>query len=372
MKKPRRRGPFLPKYVSAFEDRHGTTRYRYRRKGYEGGYFKAKIGTDEFRAEYAAFSNGQIDETVRGNRVRPGTVEDLVSRYVSVPVRLGPTLTTQHKVRSVIDWFRERYADAYLVDIDFSHIDEILDTRREKISVGSRMHGGLEAARKLRKELVRLFDFAEKARMIVPGSNPVRQAEKVKGRGTGGFYSWTEEDIAKYRRYHDLGTRARLALELLLWTGQRRGDAYLFGDGDLNDGTFQITQKKTGKELWIPLAPPLKAAIDAMPTPPEGATSFLLSELGKPYSYASFGNRMRKWCDDAGLPQCTAHGLRKANARRMAELEMNNSMLKSIGGWSNDREVGVYTAAADQVRLAGQAIARLTEWEKAFLKDAVV
>lgn len=371
----KRRGRFLPKYVSAFEDRHGRTRYRYRRTGFEGGYFKAELGTEQFREEYRAFGDGQIDPDQPKQRVKAGTVDDLFTRFVSVPARLGPTEETQKKVRAVLGWFRERYGTAYVADIEFSHIDAILELRREKVLVEKRMHGGVEAARKLRKELVRLFDFAEKSRMIMPGSNPAKHAEKVKtapGQRTKGFYSWTEEDIAKYRKCHPIGSRARLALELLLWTGQRRGDGYLFGPDDLKDGLFQIVQGKTGKELWIPLAPPLEAAIKAMPEPPEGVKAFLLSEWGKPYSYASFGNKMRDWCDDAGLPQCTAHGLRKANARRMAELEMNNSMLKSIGGWSNDREVGIYTAAADQARLAKQAIARLTEWEEQFLKDANV
>jgi hypothetical protein len=43
-----------------------------------------------------------------------------------------------------------------------------------------------------------------------------------------------------------------------------------------------------------------------------GALVFLLSEHGKPYSRKGFGNKFRQWCDEAGLPQCSAHGLRKA------------------------------------------------------------
>lgn len=161
-----------------------------------------------------------------------------------------------------------------------------------------------------------------------------------------------------------MGTNARLALELLLWTGQRRGDGYRFGPPSVKDGRFAFDQDKGGKAMVLPLAPQLLAAITAMPPLPADAEAYLLTTYGKPYTYAGFGNAFRGWCDAAGLPHCSAHGLRKANARRMAELGMNNQTLKAVGGWTNDKEVAIYTAAADQARLADLAIMALSAWER--------
>jgi integrase len=371
MKPVRKRPRFLPAYVTVFTDRHGKKRYRYRRKGYVGGYFQAQLGTDEFRQEYAAFDASKVDSAAVGNRHPLNSVADLISRYVAEPTRLGPSKVTQMKVRRILGRFQDRYAVGkagvrYVADFTFEHIDRIIAAEREKKPEGKRLVGGVEAARKLRKELVRLFAYAEKVGMRPVGSNPVKLAEPVRvtaGEKSKGHHSWTEAEIAAYRAVHHHGTSARLALELLLWTGQRRGDGYRFCPADVTDGCFVVDQDKGGKAMVLPLAPQLLAAITAMPPMPGRAKAYLLTSFGKPYSYAGFGNAMRKWCDDAGLPHCAAHGLRKANARRLAELGMNNQTLKAVGGWTNDREVAIYTAAADQARLARLAMTTMADWE---------
>jgi integrase len=91
-----------------------------------------------------------------------------------------------------------------------------------------------------------------------------------------------------------------------------------------------------------------------------GFKNFLVTEYGKPFSRAGFGNKMREWCDEAGLPKCTAHGLRKARARRLAESGESQQAIKSVGGWKPDAEVTTYTAGADQKRLPSGAISRLS------------
>ncbi len=127
---------------------------------------------------------------------------------------------------------------------------------------------------------------------------------------------------------------------------------------------MKVTQSKTGKRLGLPVAPQLLEAIVAMPPLAEGQTTFLITEWGKPFANAGFGNWFRDQCDDAGLPQCSAHGLRKAMMRRLAELHMGNQSLKSVSGHSRDEEVANYTREVDQARMAEQAIALLSNWEK--------
>jgi hypothetical protein len=79
------------------------------------------------------------------------------------------------------------------------------------------------AALRLREQLFLLFKFAVKQEWIE--TNPVEQADEVEHKGEG-FYAWTEEDIATFREAYPLGTKPRLAMELILWTGARRGDAH--------------------------------------------------------------------------------------------------------------------------------------------------
>ena len=90
---------WLPKYVSMFTDRHGKARFRYRRKGYEGGYFNEAPGTEAFRKELAAFGKAKIDTVAEAiKNTLPGSIDELVTRYISVPSRLGPTAETQGKI----------------------------------------------------------------------------------------------------------------------------------------------------------------------------------------------------------------------------------------------------------------------------------
>lgn len=292
-KRPR----FLLAYVTVFTDRHGQKPYRYRRAGYAGGYFQAELGTDEFSAEYAAFEANKVKQDSTASRWAPGTVGDLITRYVSVAEWLGPSLTTQSKVRSIVDRFRDEHGQRFVADFTFAHIDVIISRKRQKVLGGKRPEGGIEAARKLRKELVRLFDYAEKIGMRPVGSNPVRMAEKVRvpaGEKSTGYHSWTEDEIEQYRAHHKLGTNAQLAMELMLWTGQRRVDAIRIGPDDILNGRVAVRQSKGGKGLRLHIALQLQEAIAAIPAA-LGANSFLLTERRTPFTNAGFGNKMRRW-----------------------------------------------------------------------------
>lgn len=222
--------------------------------------------------------------------------------------------------------------------------------------------GGLEAARRFRKELVRFLTFSEKVGVV--SINAASQSDRVKssaGNQSSGFHTWTEQEIDKFRNQYQLGTKPRLALELLLWTGQRRSDVVCFGPKDICDGAFHIRQAKSGKSLTIKVARPIHDSVNAMRV--KHAAYFLVTKWNKPFSVSGFGNWFRKQCNMAGLPHCTAHGLRKAMIRRLADLDMSNRTLKAVSGHSNDSEVAVYTAAADQKKLADRAVMLLSDWE---------
>lgn len=84
--------------------------------------------------------------------------------------------------------------------------------------------------------------------------------------------------------------------------------------------------------------------------------AFLETHLGQPYTANGFGNAMRRWCDKAGLPHCSAHGLRKAGATIAAENGATEEQLKSIFGWRSASQVSVYTKKARQQRIADAAM----------------
>src|SRR5215813_6373955 len=115
-------------------------------------------------------------------------------------------------------------------------------------------------------------------------------------------------------------------------------------------------QQKTGCELWIPVHETL-ASIIAESSPSN--LSFLVTDQGKPYSAAGFGNWFRDQCQAAGLHGCSAHGLRKAAARRLAEAGCSTHEIAAITGHASLKEVARYTEAVDRRRLAQSAMAKV-------------
>jgi integrase len=346
----------LPANVSAFYDRHGKERFRFRKKGQKPVYLRGPYNSPEFKADLKAAKANEAPI----DRSNEGTVNDLVARYYSSATFQKAGGARQKVARGIIESFRVEFGKDMVADFTFEHIEAILLSRAQKRLEGKRMVGGPVAAQNLHKQLKRLFRHAVRLRLIA--SNPAAEAEGLAAPKTGGRHTWTEEEIARFRKRHALGTKARLALEILLWTGQRRGDAIDFGPHHIKEGKIEFVASKGKKVMRLPAAPQLLAAIRAMPS--VGIKTFLVTEYGKPFSGDGFGNWFADRCKEAEVPG-RAHGLRKAIARRAAELEATQAMLKAIGGWENDAEVTTYTKGADQARLAEGVLNRLAEWDKA-------
>jgi hypothetical protein len=79
----------------------------------------------------------------------------------------------------------------------------------------------------------------------------------------------------------------------------------------------------------------------------------------RPSSAKGFGAKFRTWCDDADLPHCTAHGLRKAGAVAAAHNGATPHQLMAIFGWRTLEEAERYTKAAEQKRIAIGAMSLL-------------
>ena len=90
----------------------------------------------------------------------------------------------------------------------------------------------------------------------------------------------------------------------------------------------------------------------------------MITSFGAPYTVAGFGNKMREWCDEAGLPHCSAHGLRKAAARRVAENGGTQQELMAVGGWANDKDAAPYVRDANKAQMAGTAVARVVAFDR--------
>ena len=185
--------------------------------------------------------------------------------------------------------------------------------------------------------------------------DPTRDVPAIRVKSDG-FHSWTDDEIAKFEAKHLVGSKPRLALALLLHSGQRRSDVVRMGRQHVREGVRQVRQVKTGAELMIPVHPELSAIIEQVQTT---NLTFLISESGKPFT-AGFSHWFRARCNEAGLLHCSAHGLRKAAARRLAEAGCTEHEIAAITGHASLREIVRYTKAADQRRLARAGMEKMS------------
>jgi len=223
------------------------------------------------------------------------------------------------------------------------HIVKLMAARAEKP----------DSANGLRKALRALVKHAVETGLRI--DDPTRDVKAIRIKSDG-YHSWTDDEISQFERYHPVGSRARLAIALLLYSGQRRSDVVRMGRQHVRDGALQVRQQKTGASLSIPVHPELAATIAASPS--EHLT-FLTTQFGQPFTAAGFGSWFREQCDAAGLSACSAHGLRKAAARRLAEAGFTEHDIASITGHASLREIVRYTKAVDQKKLAASAMQKV-------------
>jgi len=125
------------------------------------------------------------------------------------------------------------------------------------------------------------------------------------------------------------------------------------------EAALRVKQQKTGAVLTIPVHPGLQVVIEATGA---GQLTFLTTPWGKPYSARGFTQWFARMCAAGGLPpSCTFHGLRKAACGRLAEAGCSANEIAAISGHKTLNEIARYTSAADQERLARNAMARNIE-----------
>jgi integrase len=326
----------------------------YFRRGAKKVRIREPIGSPEFFAVYNNLLSSTGEPRVpRGARL--GTLRWLCEQYFKSSAFRQLDDRTQHVRRLVLEsaWAEAIQQGGTLLfgDVAYVHLSDkgVRVLRDRKLAAPESGNARVKALRQV---------FAWALVEDVPGVdlNPAREVGYLKGK-PGGFHSWTIEEVERFEARHPIGTKARLALALLLYTGRRRSDVVLLGRQHVREGWLRFTQRKNARNrpiaLELPILPALQRIIDATPT---GDLTFLINDLGRPFAAAGFGNKMRRWRDDAGLPACSAHGLRKAGAAIAAENGATVHQLMAIFGWLSLKQAELYTRAAQQKRLAKDAM----------------
>ena len=277
----------LPRYVHGYLDRHGKPRHYLRRPGQKEVPLPGMPWSPEFMEAYEAAMNSAAPVIIGETRSAPGTVAEAVARYFGSTVFASLAPSTQAMRRAILQRFRDEHGAKRIRKLQPEHVARLIGKLRPF------------AQRNMSKTLRGLMAFALAEGLIVV--DPTVSVKLAPAKDAGGFATWTAAQIAQYRAHHPIGTRARLALELLYGSMQRRGDVVRLGGQHVHRGILSLRQQKTGAQVDIPLLEELLEAIEAMPKAEH--LTFLVTEFGKPFTAAGFGNWFRDRCNAADLPK---------------------------------------------------------------------
>jgi len=336
---PRPRPPHLVREIT----RHGKAVWYVRVGHGKRIRIKEEFGTEAFDAAYRAALAGE--DRSGGARPAAGSLSWLIERYRESSQWLALSLATRRQRENIL-----RHVIASAGSMFYIRITERV------IAAGRDRRARTPFAAKHFVDTMRgLFAWAKEAGFV--RVNPAAEIRYSLPRAGEGFPAWTEDDVAAYEARWPLGTRQRVWLAVLLYTGLRRGDAVRLGRQHVKDGVIRLRTEKTGTLVTIRVLPPLAEAIEAART---GDLTFIANSRGQPMPKESFGNEFRDACRAAGIRK-SAHGLRKLAASRMAMAGATVAELNAVFGWTGARMASHYTQAADRERLAMAAMDKMAK-----------
>lgn len=329
-------------YVVQDVDRHGNVRTYIRLPRRPKIRVNAPPGTAEFAEAYSAAlaSVPQID------RPAAGTFRALTAGYYASSIFKALDVSTQNWRRRALDSVCQGHGDKPVALLQPKHIRALRNELADKPVVANKRVKALKA----------LFKWAVNAGEA--DRNPAREVDLLHEL-TRGHHSWTLEEVETFEKRFPIGTKARLAMALLLYTAGRREDAVRLGPQHIRGGRIRFTQAKNEHrkpvKVDIPLHPDLAAVIAGSKV---GHLTFMVTEFGKPHTANGFGNWFADRCTEAGVPG-RAHGLRKALATRLANSGATPHEIQAWTGHTTLEEVEVYTRDAAKARNADAGLVKL-------------
>jgi integrase len=329
-----------PPYLLREKTRHGKVVWYFRKENGPRIRIRGDYGTKEFMAEYqAALSGAAIAQPVR-KKLTTDSLAWLVRSYRDSNAWMSLNAETRRNREHVLMQLEaiERPYDS----ITKNDMKLAIEKRADRPNVANHFI----------KTVRSLFVWAVDADILE--TNPTEGLKSLPVK-TEGYHVWTEDEVAAFENRWPIGTRERLAMAVMLYTGVRRGDAVRIGRQHIKDGVISLKTEKTGTWIYLPVASELAEIIAATNT---GNLSLICKADGSPMNKRYFGQWFREACVSAGVPG-SCHGLRKAGATRLAEAGATIHELNSIFGWVGTDMAAHYTKSADSRRLAASGIAKL-------------
>jgi len=223
---PRPRPPYLQRHVT----RHGAVIWYVKPPGGARVRVRGEYGSAPFMEAYRAAMSGEALQSPKtpGN----GSLAWLAARYRETARWASLSPATKRQGENILKHVLAASGDVQASQISRKHIMAGIDRRRATPG----------AARNFLKMMRRLFQWAVEAEHLT--ADPT-EGVKAPAQTGDGFHAWSEDELAAFEAHWPIGTRARLAFDILLYTGLRRGDAVILGRQHVRNGVAMLRTEKT-------------------------------------------------------------------------------------------------------------------------------
>lgn len=337
-----------PLYLHRYTTRHSKTIWYVRKPGGKRIRIRGEYDSQEFTDAYLAAIGS--DSPPRPMKASAGTVAWLWGAYCAKSTDWKSRLSaaTKRQRENIMAGVLAKIGDRPFASVRQANI---ISSRDDRADTPAQARNFLDAMRAL-------FRWAKEAKHIgVDPTDGVKNPERLKGEG---FLIWTEEEVDRYYARWPIGTKERIWIDILMFTGMRRGDAVKLGRQHIRDGVATFRTEKSGKrtEVNIPILPVLQATLAAGPC---ADLAFICGKNRRPLVKETFGNMFKTACKAAGIDQAkkAAHGLRKVAATRAADNGATVHQLMAIFGWKDIKMAQHYTEMANRKRLARAGMSTL-------------
>lgn len=326
------------KYLYSDKDRHGNPRSYFCPPGHKKTRLKSAPGTPAFKREYKNLFDQYLSGTLGSEKpqhVKKTSTEYLINQYLASAVHRAKSPNTQKQESSYL--VRYKKANGH---IDFEDVTpKNIAATRDALTPAAGKH--------FLKALSAVYKWGCMPEVGLCDTNPASAVQRPKT-PTDGYLAWSMDDVIKFRNHHPQGSNARICIALLLFTGWEISAVRTLGRGDVRDGKISGKRQKTNIFGSIPVTQILRDELGDM----YNERIWLMTKYGKPYSEKGISQYFSKWATDAGLPNHSAHGIRKSVGSILASLGMTPHVIQSVLRHNTTRQGEVYTKEADKEALA--------------------
>jgi integrase len=323
-----------------------------------------------------------------GEAAKAGTLAELIARYKASPEYQGLAANTKRHYAPVMDFVGAAWGHVMVKRLKRRDVRGARDEMLKRDESGA-ITGGTRKADKFVSALSAMIAWGIDLDDELYGAvNPASGIEPI--HQVGGYPPWPADVLARFLAAAHPALRGPILA--ILCTAQRGQDVVALTWSQYDGRRLALVQKKTGKDISVPVHPELKRLLDGLreeqrrsggagigativPLKPgllideverrrQGWDLIFRTRTGKPWTVAWLERETAALLATLGTRGYTPHGLAKNAIVRLFEAGCSEREIQEFTGKSPEM-TRHYGRQADQKRLADRALKRLVGTERA-------